>query len=255
VRAVLRPALVGAGCAAIGLAWWVRNVILFGVIQPSGYPPGFDEGLPPGHLSFVQWVGGFLDTFASTFWLNYGLAEMKPAFWAYIGASILVLGAIGVALLRARDTRPLVGFVQLSWVGSFVIIVYGSFQMWETTGAVRAAQGRYIFGGIAALIAAVAIAVQPRISRYHWYFAAVPVLAAVAAYAAMQRAVVHFYAGQSLREHVGTFSAWSPVQLRFSFGLLFLTALSSALAGLLLTREARRPTLPVGSAVVPEVAR
>jgi 4-amino-4-deoxy-L-arabinose transferase-like glycosyltransferase len=241
----------GAAVAASlpGFAWWVGNVVAYHAIQPNGYPKGFIDALPNGHLSFGSWLGQFLDLMARTFWLDYGWIELSPQHWAYLLATAAVLGAVVVAFARYRDRRGVLGVLLLSWVPVLLLVLFGGFQSWQQTASVRGAQGRYLFAGVAALAVSAAMALAPRTSRggaQRWW-AAVPVLALGIALGGLERGLWHFYAGATLARRLDAFSSWTPVHLRVLGALLALCVALAVVAAVILWR-------PVGAPAVAEAA-
>jgi hypothetical protein len=238
-RAALPQALLAGVASLPGLAWWVRNAVVYGAVQPQGYPASELESLPNGGLSLGTWLGRFLESMARTFWLDYGYIELDPERWAYLGATALLLTAVVVALVRERRHRGAMAAGNLMWVLVLLLVLSGGFQSWQQTASVRGGQGRYLYGGVAVILATALVAVRPWLVGRAWLPALLPLAAFAVALGGLERGVWHFYAGPTLRARVVALSSWSPIQLRYLALFLVVGGVLAALSAGLVWRSGR----------------
>jgi Predicted membrane protein (DUF2142) len=242
-------------CMLPGLAWWVANVVRFGTLQPNGYPKSYLDLLPTGHIGFGSWLHGFVPAMARSFFADFGWLEAPPPplVTALASAAVALLVVIGV--LRSRDRLGEVLVAQLSWVMPLIAILDTSHAASDRTGALQGVQGRYIFAGVAAIAATIALALRPGIEPAtrrrragQGSYALLPIAAAALAIVGLVAGVSHFYLGNGLSGELGTFTAWSPLRLRVLVpiaGVGLAAALTAAV--LLLTRD-DAPDYPHGAA-------
>jgi len=158
--AVSASVLVAAG--SLGGWWWVRNLLLYGTLQPSGH----GDELASGPLSFAEAWPVFFDTFVDRFF---------PRYW--IGANGGIIGDLGVAvsvaltalfvvvlvamLIRCRATwRDIVDDAVLAGpvILMALIVAYQSYRFTVETGIAAGAQGRYLFPAAIGAAAVFAVA-------------------------------------------------------------------------------------------------
>jgi len=218
LRTALRNAVVTGIFLLPGIAWWVANVVRFGKLQPNGYPRSYLDLLPKGHLDFGKWLHDFFPALTRSFIADFGWLEAPPppALTAGVTIALLVLIAVGIARSRQRLGEALLA--QLAWLMPLIAILDTSHAASERTGALQGVQGRYIFVGVAAIAATVALALRPsaqtsgrRNLPVHSLF---PLFAVVCAGLGLMAGVSHFYVGNGFFDQIGTFTAWSPLRLR-----------------------------------------
>ncbi|MBL7496825.1 phospholipid carrier-dependent glycosyltransferase [Frankia sp. CNm7] len=102
------PALVALGIGAVaGGWWWVRNVVLYGALQPNGWatnPPRREPLLLPD--SFWTWLWYFVQTMFNRFWAGLGMFEppqLTPV--AIVAATVVVLVLAGTGLATGLAGR------------------------------------------------------------------------------------------------------------------------------------------------------
>jgi hypothetical protein len=219
LRPTLPDALLAGALMLPGLAWWVANIIRFGKLQPDGYPKSYLNLIPNGTLSFGGWLHGFFPAMSRSFFSDVGWLEAPPPTSVTVALTAVLLALVVIGVLRARERRALVLLAQLSWLMPLVAILVTSHAAWAREHQLQGVQGRYLFVGVAALAATIAVAVRPRATaeisaRRAAGYAALPLVALVTAGLGLAAAVSHFYVGAGLRGQIGTFSAWSPLRLR-----------------------------------------
>ncbi len=237
VRSVLPDAALALGCMLPGLAWWVANLLRYGTLQPDGYPPSYVAKLPHGTIALSTWLHGFFPLLARSFFADFGWLEAPPPTYVTALASAVVLGLVVVGVARARQAIGLVVLAQLTWVMPLIAIMDTSHAASNRIGALQGAQGRYLFAGVAALAATLAVALRPgRGSSSRFLGAAVPVAVAVIAGLGLAAGIAHFYSGVGFSGEVGTLSAWSPVRLRFLAVVVAIAALAVVAAVVVIVR-------------------
>ena len=219
LRATLPDALIAGALMLPGLAWWMANIIRFGKLQPDGYPHSYTSLIPNGKLSFGGWLHGFFPAMSRSFFSDIGWLEAPPPALVTVALTGVLLVLVVIGVVRARERRALVLLAQLSWLMPLVAILVTSHAAWAREHQLQGVQGRYLFVGVAALAATIAVAVRPSASteisaRRAAGYAALPLLALVTAGLGLAAAISHFYVGTGLRGQLGTFSAWSPLRLR-----------------------------------------
>lgn len=183
-----RGRAVGAlGIAALaalpGIAWWVRNLVLYGAIQPHGYRTEVPDLTPVYGWSDGgdRWLGRMLERFVTTFFMqDHASAQAHDASW-WTARVALVLVVAGVVTALVRRTLPRsTAVVLLAAVPMLAAIVArGSWQQFAAFQDIGAAQqGRYLYTGFAgAALVALAGAAALRPAWRRWVPAGMLVLA------------------------------------------------------------------------------
>ena len=159
-RAVL-PALIALAVAGFGSGWWwLRNIVVFGVIQPEGNQI-VQNGLGPPRTTWaetgVQFAEHFVRRMNYRFWLDAHI--WAPPTWVEyfdaILAVVLVAGLVaGLATARRSPSfgslRALIVLVPATC--QLGIITVGAWHSWQSTLFPSGQQGRYIYGGLLGLL-------------------------------------------------------------------------------------------------------
>jgi 4-amino-4-deoxy-L-arabinose transferase-like glycosyltransferase len=167
-RAPWVPLLIAEGVAfVVGGWWWLRNLLVFGSVQPVGVGrqaleairgPEAATSLPRPILGFLE---GFFDEFSRRIVAWLGLTE-PPNFPFWVAATVMVLLVAGVVLAlalgrRAAVTAGTVAVCVLPTVLILAMVVYGSYTNWRTYLQFSGVQGRYLYPGIVGVAAITAI--------------------------------------------------------------------------------------------------
>lgn len=151
----------------VGGWWWLRNIVLYGTVQPNGwgkaattrlYGPGVAHAPP-----FGRYLAGVKVLFTPSFWEPAGVGQ-----WATISVnaavhlSIVVGALVLVALLLGlpRDGRRLPLLIALLPAAGYLLIDFaGTYQAYRHYGLLPGLQGRYLYPAIPgfAVLAAVAV--------------------------------------------------------------------------------------------------
>ncbi|MFV0533336.1 MAG: DUF2142 domain-containing protein [Cumulibacter sp.] len=143
---------------AIGGAWWLRNLIVFGAIQPNStlYDTlPWADGTGPSTLEFSEYAWSRI---SRSFWGNFGwLAHPMPG--AVTDTLTVVCCAVIVGYAYRRSSARIPALVLTATVAVlFVALMARTWSGYARTHLPAGLQGRYFFVVIIALIALSAIA-------------------------------------------------------------------------------------------------
>ncbi|MBO1750942.1 DUF2142 domain-containing protein [Actinotalea sp. BY-33] len=197
---------------AVGGWWWLRNLLLYGEVQPAGDPP-----LPQGDGQ--QTVRVFLYQasvrLSQTFWGSFGWLELQVPLWLVRSGNLLVaLALLGAAVWAVRRRRAGTMLALAAFpAGVFGIVLVGGGVRHFHSGQFPGLQGRYLFCALVVLGIAVAAALD-LVVRSASLRAALPAAVTVAAAAISLHGLVlaadHMYrpAGGSLDEAWARWGTW-----------------------------------------------
>lgn len=200
-----RLAVVGVVAFAAGGWWWLRNLLVYGAVQPVGIPERWE---PVPDQGLAHFAGTVLTAFTRSFFGDFGWLELRVSpvlFWT--GAT--VVAAVCVAALVRRDSRRDAAVLVLLPAALWGSVVLNAWRHYVETGWITAIQGRYLFGGLAALAVVAAIGVRPSARAVPWIVAAGGVVAA----AALAFAFHGMYWGyqESAADAAARLAGWSPL--------------------------------------------
>ncbi|WP_139820663.1 DUF2142 domain-containing protein [Krasilnikoviella flava] len=228
-----RLAVAGGVTLAVGGWWWLRNVVTLGAVQPVGRPRdlGILATVPDADVPSI--IAGRLaqSFFGNLSWLEVHLAGA----WVVWGTVALAAAALVAVVLPG--TRRSAVVVLLTPAALALGVAYNAWDFHTETGRLVAIQGRYVFGGVAALATAVAITAWQLARRSDRRLArGVPVavtLALAAAVGGLLWAFGAFYRGpgEAFGDAVDRWLAWSPLPVPALVALLAAAA-AVLLAGL-----------------------
>lgn len=200
---------------AVGGWWWLRNLVLYGAIQPDGMPPRpyLDTGQEPSVLAFLR---GARRGLVSSAWGNYGWMELSVPAWLGQAMTVALLLAVVGALVAGGGTRMPLAVLLLLPLLTLLIILYGSWQAYVDGGYLAGLQGRYLFVAVPVFAACVGIATDAAGSRLpagqrRALLLVVPVTCVGLGAYGLAFAFQGFYhpAGESVRVALGRWEAWS----------------------------------------------
>jgi len=265
---------------AFGSAWWVRNLVLYGAVQPSGLGPYWTAQIAgpsrPGGTA-TAFVPGFFRRLVARVWGGFGLPDVPHLHERVVDSwfILLVVGAlIGVGYGIGRDGRRgrlAAAVFLLPIVGILGIVFTGSLDAFLFNQRYAGVQGRYLYPGLAGLAVLAAwgwCRLAGRGARF------LPLVVALAGLATQARAwmllMISWWAPRTdgygvaaLREALGGVLRWSPWPHKVTlvpfvlFVLLSLAILALSVRGALrqstlsaspVTRDPGRPVLLDGAA-------
>jgi 4-amino-4-deoxy-L-arabinose transferase-like glycosyltransferase len=164
-RRLVQLCAVGGLVAAISGWWWVRNLVLYGAIQPNGLasarPPVPWEADPYGLIkapNIEAFSGRFWDGLTQNFWGGFGRNEFPIV---AVVVDVLTVGCLLLCAIFAyrrgasrREALILSSFPLVA----LAVLASTSWATYVDTQVALGMQARYLFPSIAALIAVAAIA-------------------------------------------------------------------------------------------------
>ncbi|GAB2465327.1 hypothetical protein [Xylanimonas ulmi] len=158
-RRSLGAAAWSALAMAPGLAWWARNLVLYGALQPHGTHA--DQGyLDAGsHHTWADggaaWLRRLTDRMITLFFVQdqASLLRHDVSWWAArVGLAALALGLAAV-LVRGPLRRLDVLVLLLPAAALTAVVAKGSYEQFTAFGKIGAAQqGRYLFMAVVGLV-------------------------------------------------------------------------------------------------------
>lgn len=160
-RQVLPGALLALAVAGLGSGWWwLRNMAVFGVIQPEGNQI-VQNGLGAPQTSFAatgwQFAQHFLRRMSYRFWMDAHIWD-PPRWVEYVDGLLslaLLVGLVAGLVTAYRWSRlgPLRALVLLVPAGCQLgIVIVGAWHGWVSTLFPAGQQGRYLYGGLFGLL-------------------------------------------------------------------------------------------------------
>ena len=158
-RPTLVPlALAAVVSAAVGGWWWVRNVVLFGTVQPSGLGAVWDRRIDgparPG-FTWSELVPKFAERLSMRYWSGLGypdapiLPKVVTGVWL---AGFVAVALVGVAVgIGGRKGRLAAATLLLPSLGLVGLIFYGTGVSYVFNGRLPGIQGRYVYSGLISL--------------------------------------------------------------------------------------------------------
>lgn len=152
---------------AFGSVWWIRNLVLYGAVQPSGLGPFWTrqvEGPARPGGTLTDFVPGFARLLASRLWGGIGLIDQPrlPGPVVYGWFAIVLVGAVigvmyGVGRDRGWPARLSAAVFVLPVVGITAIVFAGALSRYMHDQQFAGVQGRYLYGGIVGIAALAAL--------------------------------------------------------------------------------------------------
>ena len=243
----------------VGGWWWLRNLLVFGAVQPSGWPTETVRRVlgqvprPRGTPApLTDFVAGAYHRLSERFWggleINYVGPDTFPRWLTDLLVVATALSLVAALVLGARRSRlPLVAAVLVPFAATLGIVGVGMWGGYSYSLAFPGAQGRYLFGSLPGLSAGVALGLTAVAGRAR---SGVPVLAALLAVglqaagvlSVLRRSWLPPYDGRSRADRYGEaldgiarYAAWPPA---VTVTVLVATALAGALVVALVARQA-----------------
>lgn len=265
-----RPAaLTSLGVALLlagpGLAWWVRNKVLYGTLQPHGV----HEQIPAVSNTFgwsdggAHWLTRLGERLVTLFFVHdhTGLRTHNGPWWmARVALIFVVVGLLGTVALRVlprADSLVLVLPVFLL----FAIVAKGAWEQFADTHTYPGMQGRYLYAGLVGM-AVVAVAAAARLPERGRRLLPLGLLGLAGAmqtvylvntldlYWAPAGMTVGSFHG--LRRSVGTMLYWYPISPWVVLAIVAATTATGVCVVVVLAAQARRQPAALAPARPPD---
>ena len=159
LRRAAVPGLAALGIGGLGLLWWLRNLVLFGAVQPNGFGADLYQrilGPPRPGGTPEQFAVGFSRLMARRVWGGIGLPE-RPLLavglcyaWAVALALLVAVGLLAGA--GGRWGRSALVVLTLPVVLTAAIVAYQSWGLFHSHGSrLIGVQARYLYLGLTGL--------------------------------------------------------------------------------------------------------
>lgn len=195
-KRILRMAVVLVGAFAVGGWWWMRNLVRFGDLQPSGLagvrqPDPWEPGTGPDPIWFLDELWSRM---SGSFWGDFGWSKYPLPELVTDALSVVAIGVIAVYGFRSAE-RKVATLMALLPVLFIVMLIANTWRHYVRTQLPAGMQGRYLFVVIVALLVLSAIAWLRFVPAHRRRLVATSVLVVAAFVAALGL----------LREYIGVF--------------------------------------------------
>jgi hypothetical protein len=155
-----RTAVAGAIVAVLGSWWWLRNLVLFGTLQPDGVsairqdkPWGRETSANFGDFVNVEW-----DRLTASFWGQFGALRYPMTQILTDSLTVIALAVIIGWAFRRSSNRTITLVMLITPVITLVSQLQNNFAAYDSTQIIAGAQGRYLFISLVPLIVVSAVA-------------------------------------------------------------------------------------------------
>ncbi|HYT10315.1 MAG TPA: DUF2142 domain-containing protein [Mycobacteriales bacterium] len=171
-RFPVMPAVLVAMLSAAGGLWWLRNLLLYGAVQPPGVgETAFSTILGPEQPggTLTDFVPGFVDRLSSRLWGGIGLPEgpkLSSALTTSWSVAVVALVVVGVAIgVHGRWGRASLAVLTLPAVLTLLMVFAGAYSTYRHhVGVYGGIHGRYLYDGLAGLAIALGVGLD-RLAR------------------------------------------------------------------------------------------
>lgn len=250
--------LAGVVAALVGGWWYLRNLAVFGTVQPTSVraPEPPPEFVPDASV----WASFFLQRMAQRYWASFGWDERHLQWWMVWTATAVVAVGLLLALAARRRGDPWsradIGVLLVPTAALLAIVGWGAWTWYADAGTADGIQGRYLYPGVTGVAVAFALGWNALLRRWTRLLPLVLLAAAVALQAVAFRTVLVYFWGPFGHENVllsaQAMSVWAPWPLRLQVPLIAALLAATVACGLLLARRALHDDRPPPA---PEPAR
>lgn len=212
---LVRLVTVGA-LSLLGAWWWLRNLLVFGKLQPAGHAARLDVPLGIGDV-LGPYVRTAVDLIPLRFWATLSIKPGQPFPTALTWAlSLALLTAMALFVVRRRSylaTRADALLLVAPFVLCLAVLVSEGLELYRVFGSPKGMQGRYLYAGLAGIAAALGLGVMATVpARFRGAVAtAVALGGTVLVGFSVARVLDFHYAGETWGERLLALTAWSPL--------------------------------------------
>ncbi len=218
VRKAGVPLAVFSGISLVGGWWWIRNLFLYGTLQPSGHREPLPEPVPFGEAAMTV-VQRFNGLFPTRFWSLMSIKTGTSAYpqWVPSVLILLLLACIVFAFVRAKriGVKRTTLTVMAAPVALALLIMIGeALRFAITTGIASGIQGRYLYAYITPIMVIGMLGLSTFVRRSVRLPVYVGVFAVVFSLVSFVRAISYHYGDSRWANPFSAFSdllAWSPI--------------------------------------------
>ncbi|HEY2043292.1 MAG TPA: DUF2142 domain-containing protein [Jatrophihabitans sp.] len=159
--------LICAAGGALGALWWLRNVIVYGHLQPGGWGEDFEANTfkragKPGQIH--DYLPGALVRLISRVWDGLGIPDRpsQPPLLVWGWVFLAMVGLLAALLIRQKAAygRAKSVVMVLPLVLTAVVVVTAEWHDYFIYHVYAGLQGRYLYPGIVGVAAAVVVGLQ-----------------------------------------------------------------------------------------------
>gem|GEM_PF-5418655 len=224
----------------VGGWWWVRNLLIYGTVQPGGMPLQQNLWIGDPNPDFSYFFSTGVGDLTTSFWAKFGWLEISISQWAAYVLSGVVFALIVIALaLYPRNWREHLTLLILP-LGIIVIVFKGSWDTYMVGGYISGMQGRYFFSALAVILSLCALALV-KLVRRSWITNAALIIAVLAQLAGLTYAWRGFWwqPSEGLDFAVGRWRALTEGSTFTMVACVFAGALAVAWAAIEILRFSR----------------
>lgn len=152
-RALVAPAVTMGVAFVVGGWWYLRNLLVFGALQPSNFGSGRNPEPVDGY-DLAEFLVRWAATLNQTFWGSLNPSLDLPR-WFDVAAFAAAAAALVGGFLVSRRKWILV-VLSIYPVALVAITLQHSWEIYWNTGAYRGIQGRYLFSAVLVMAALLA---------------------------------------------------------------------------------------------------
>ena len=151
----------------VGGWWWLRNLVLYGTVQPSGWPASYRDvlqfeprapGEPAPVVPFLETTYSLL---SERFWggleINYVGPDTFPHWWTNVLVVVATVALVAAVVGAGRSRLPVTVAVLVPFASTLGVVAFGVWSGYSYSLNFPGAQGRYLFGSLPSLAAAIAL--------------------------------------------------------------------------------------------------
>jgi 4-amino-4-deoxy-L-arabinose transferase-like glycosyltransferase len=153
---LVRLAAVWGVAFVVGGWWWALNLVRYGTVQPEGIAIPVTDAPGSPRSSLGEFAGIFWERITTSFWGCFGLLELPLARAVVVVLTVGTLVLVGLSLRRS-GLRLALGVLLSLLVLTAALVFWQTYQDHLATGVYGGLQGRYLYGGLVPLFAAMAV--------------------------------------------------------------------------------------------------